>query len=143
MATTNFNVNPEYYDLQVDWKKRMQKEREFFENIFNSRKISRVLDIGCGTGHHAELFAEYASEVVAIDPDPEMIEYSKNNTIKSKNITLYKAGFEDLDKIPDGKFDLITSTIFNNFSPSVIFLCLIVRVSWSIFSFFNCHDSSM
>ena len=109
MASKNFNVNPEYYDLQVDWKKRMEKEREFFENIFNSRKISRVLDIGCGTGHHAELFAEYAEEVAAIDPDPDMIEYSKNNTIKSKNITLYKAGFEDLDKIPEGKFDLITS----------------------------------
>lgn len=109
MATKNFNVDPQYYDLQVDWKKRMENERGFFENIFKSRKISRVLDIGCGTGHHAELFAEYVQEVVAIDPDPDMIDYTKNNVIKSKNITLYRAGFEELDSIPDGKFDLITS----------------------------------
>lgn len=109
MATKNFNVDPQYYDLQVDWKKRMEKERSFFENIFKSRKISRVLDIGCGTGHHAELFAEYAREIVVIDPDPGMIDYAKNNIIKSKNITLYRAGFEELDRIPDGKFDLITS----------------------------------
>jgi len=109
MATRNFNVDPQYYDLQVDWKKRMEKERDFFENIFKNRKISRVLDIGCGTGHHAELFAEYAPEVVAIDPDPEMIDYAESNIIKSKNIKLYRAGFEELDRIPDGKFDLITS----------------------------------
>lgn len=109
MAAKNFNYNPEYYDLRVDWGKRMEKEREFFENIFKNRKISRVLDIGCGTGHHAELFAEYAPEVVAIDPDPGMIDYAEKNTIKSKNITLYRAGYEELDRIPDGKFDLITS----------------------------------
>ncbi len=109
MATKNFNYNPEYYDLQVNWEKRMEKERGFFENIFKSREISRVLDIGCGTGHHAELFAEYASEVVAIDPDPEMIDYAGKNIIKSEKITLYRAGYEELDRIPDGKFDLITS----------------------------------
>jgi len=109
MATKNFNFDPLYYDLQVDWEKRMGKERDFFENIFKSRTISRVLDIGCGTGHHAELFAEYVPEVVAIDPDLEMIEYARNNIIKSKNVTLHRAGFEELDRIQDGKFDLITS----------------------------------
>ena len=90
MAIKNFDFNPEYYDLQVDWEKRMKKEKSFFEGIFKSRKIKRVLDIGCGTGHHAELFAEYVPEVVAIDPDPDMIDYAGKNTIKSENVELTK-----------------------------------------------------
>ena len=98
MTTKNFNFDPEYYNLQVDWDKRMEKEKYFFDGIFSNRKIKRVLEIGCGTGHHAQLFARYAAEVVAIDPDPEMIDFAGKNTIKAKNITLYKKGFEEILK---------------------------------------------
>ena len=109
MATKNFDFNPEYYDLQVDWDKRMDKERHFFEKIFNERKIGRVLEIGCGTGHHAQMFAGYAREVTAIDPDPDMVDFAGKNTIKAQNVTLYQKGFEDLESLPPGDFDLITS----------------------------------
>jgi SAM-dependent methyltransferase len=109
MATKNFDFNPEYYDLQVDWDKRMEKEKHFFERIFIERDIKKVLEIGCGTGHHAQLFAGYATEVVAIDPDPDMIDFAGKNTIKAKNVTLYQKGFEEVDSLPPGDFDLITS----------------------------------
>jgi len=109
MATKNFDFKPEYYDLQVDWEKRMEKERGFFEGIFKDHKIESVLEIGCGTGHHAQLFAGYAPRVVAIDPDLEMIAYAAKNIISSKNVTLYNKGFEDIDSLPAGDFDLITS----------------------------------
>ena len=109
MATKNFDFNPEYYDLQVNWDKRMEKERSFFEDIFRKRRISSVLEIGCGTGHHAELFAEYAKQVTAIDPDPDMLDFARKNIIRSKKVKLYQKGFEDLDSIPPGEFDLITS----------------------------------
>jgi len=109
MATKNFNFNPEYYDLQVDWKKRFEKEKDFYDGIFSRTKISSVLDIGCGTGHHAEFFAGYTDRVVAVDPDQEMIDYASKNVIKSPKVTIHRAGFEELDKLPEGKFDLITS----------------------------------
>ena len=109
MATKNFDFNPEYYDLQVDWDKRMEKEKGFFEEIFNSRHIKRVLEIGCGTGHHAELFSKYVPEVTAIDPDQDMVDYAGKYVIRSKNVTLYRKGFEDLDSLPPGDFGLITS----------------------------------
>ena len=109
MATKNFDFNPQYYDLQVDWKKRFEKEKDFYDGIFSRTKISSVLDIGCGTGHHAEFFAGYADRVVAVDPDQEMIDYAGKNIIKSPKVTIYRAGFEELDRIPEGKFDLITS----------------------------------
>ena len=109
MATKNFDFNPEYYDLQVDWDKRMEKEKHFFDGIFGERDIKKVLEIGCGTGHHAELFAGYAQEIIAIDPDPDMVDFAGKNTIKAKNVTLYQKGFEDLETLPPGNFDLITS----------------------------------
>jgi len=109
MATKNFDFNPEYYDLQVDWKKRFEKEKDFYDGIFSRTKISSVLDIGCGTGHHAEFFAGYADRVVAVDPDQDMIDYAGKNVIKSPKVTIYRAGFEELDNLPEGKFDLITS----------------------------------
>jgi SAM-dependent methyltransferase len=46
---------------------------------------------------------------VAIDPDPDMINYAKKNIVKSKNVTLHQKGFEDVDSLPPGDFDLITS----------------------------------
>ena len=109
MATKNFDFDPEYYDLQVDWKKRFEKEKDFYDGIFSRAKISSVLDIGCGTGHHPEFFAGYADRVVAVDPDKEMIEYAGKNVIKSPKVSIYRAGFEELESIPEGKFDLITS----------------------------------
>ena len=109
MATKNFDFNPEYYDLQVNWEKRMEKERDFFEDILNKGNIKRVLEIGCGTGHHAEMFAGYVPEVVAMDPDADMVAFAGKNVIRSKNVTLYQKGFEDMDSLPPGEFDLITS----------------------------------
>jgi|GEM_PF-755523 len=109
MAAKNFNFNPEYYDLQVNWDKRMRKERNFFEDIFKKREIKKVLEIGSGTGHHAELFAEYAQEVTAIDQDQDMINYARKNVVKSGNVRLFQKGFKDIDSLPPGEFDLITS----------------------------------
>jgi len=109
MAVKNFDFNPEFYDLQVNWDKRLEKEKEFFEDIIKKRKIKRMLDIGCGTGHHAQYFSGLVKEVVAVDPDKGMIEYAKKNVIKADNVTLHVKGFEDLERIPGENFDLITS----------------------------------
>ncbi len=109
MPVKNFDFNPEFYDLQVDWVKRMKKEEEFFQKIFKERKVSRVLEIGCGTGHHAQLFSKYAEEVIAIDPAGDMLDYAKKNIIKSPKVVLIKKGFEGLDGLAYKEFDLITS----------------------------------
>ena len=109
MPVKNFDFNPEFYDLQVDWAKRMKKEEEFFQKIFNKRNISRILEIGCGTGHHAQLFSKYAEEIIAIDPAGEMLAYAKKNVISSRKVILLEKGFEDLDGLPYKEFDFITS----------------------------------
>jgi len=109
VSVRNLDFGPELYDLQVNWPERLKKEKDFFSGIFKKNKIESVLDVGCGTGHHAQLFSGYVKKVIAADPSPDTIEYARKNVIKSPNITLLKEGFQGLDRIPGGKFDLITS----------------------------------
>jgi ubiquinone/menaquinone biosynthesis C-methylase UbiE len=111
----NFFYDPALYDLQINWPARLAKERQFFEDIISGRQVFRILDIGCGTGHHAQLFSEILSglrrkgNVAGIDPAEDTINYAKRTVIKSENIELKVAGFENLDTLfSDGYFDLIT-----------------------------------
>jgi len=34
MEEKNFKLGPEFYDLQVNWKERLLKEKDFFSKIF-------------------------------------------------------------------------------------------------------------
>jgi len=104
-----FFSGPEFYDLHVNWAERLKKEKKFFSDIFKRGEIKSVLDIGCGTGHHAELFSGYAEKVIATDPSGESIDYAGKNVVKASNVALMKEGFEGLDKIPYECFDLVTS----------------------------------
>jgi len=108
MTIDNFNINAEIYDLQVNWEKRLSREKDFFANLVKKSKAASILDIGCGTGHHARFFSTLVPEVVAADPAADMIEYARKNTPGSKNITFIVEGLEKLDKIKPGPFDLVT-----------------------------------
>lgn len=103
----NFEFSPEFYDMQVNWGKRLEKEKFFFEKIFKHKKIKSILDIGCGTAHHAQFFSNYADKVTAIDPSEEMIDYARKNIVKSKNVILKKGGFENLNRLVPEKFDMV------------------------------------
>jgi ubiquinone/menaquinone biosynthesis C-methylase UbiE len=88
---------------------------EFFDLIvrkFNLTKSSRVLDLGCGTGQIAIPLCTSVKEVVAMDPEPEMLAEGKMQTDKSKasNIQWIEGGSGDLPGLESelGKFDLVT-----------------------------------
>ena len=108
MKESNFEYSPELYVLQVNWKQRLEKEKPFFEGIIATNNVKNILDIGCGTGHHAQLFSGMVPSVTAIDPYKDMIDFAAANIIKSGNVTLLNAGFEDfMEKVP-GNFDMVT-----------------------------------
>jgi glycine/sarcosine N-methyltransferase len=104
----NFNFSPELYDRQINWEKRFSTEKDFFSGLFNSNRTKKLLDIGCGTGRHAELFSTFVDEVFAMDPSSEMIDYCREKVIKSKNVKLIHGGFKELANITDSGFDAIT-----------------------------------
>ncbi len=105
---SNFNFSPDLYDEQINWEKRFNTEKDFFFGLFNSNNTKKLLDIGCGTGRHAQLFSTVVDEIFAMDPSKEMIDYSREKVIKSKNVRLIHGGFKELSNITENDFDMIT-----------------------------------
>jgi ubiquinone/menaquinone biosynthesis C-methylase UbiE len=73
----NFYAN--IYDSLVFNK--LKNEYEVGE-IINSTKPttnSILLDIGCGTGHHLDLFKGSFSDMIGLDISPDMVQTAKNN----------------------------------------------------------------
>ncbi len=59
----NFIYSPELYDFQVNWNARLAKEEAFFKKIIAERNIKKILDVGCGTGHHLQFFYDKILEL--------------------------------------------------------------------------------
>ncbi len=95
----------EYYDIMIDWPARLARERPFFTALFAERPVHRVLDIGCGTGHHARLFAELGARVAGLDPSAPMIARARALTA-GDNPAFVEGDFHAI--AAHGKFDLIT-----------------------------------
>jgi ubiquinone/menaquinone biosynthesis C-methylase UbiE len=88
---------------------------EFFDMVkskFGLSKNDRVLDIGCGTGQIAIPISPFVREVVAMDPEPEMIAEGKEQARMrgAKNIFWIEGGSEDLPRMEEtlGRFKLVT-----------------------------------
>lgn len=88
---------------------------EFFEHIVDKFKLDgngRLLDLGCGTGQLAIPLSRYFEDVVAMDPDEDMLNEGKKAAKKfgAKNIKWIRTSSDDLIKLKDrlGKFKLVT-----------------------------------
>ena len=70
----------------------------------------RVLDIGCGPGHTALLFATRAREVVALDPTQAMLDQATALADERgiSNLSVERASAEAIP-FPDDSFDRVTS----------------------------------
>jgi FkbM family methyltransferase len=73
----------------------------FFEHLiksFDMDKTSRVLDLGTGTGQIAIPMAAHVKEVVAIDPEPEMLDEARRQAEQKHvtNITWLQSRAEDI-----------------------------------------------
>jgi SAM-dependent methyltransferase len=67
----------------------------------------RVLDLGCGPGPLALAFAGHAGEVVAVDPEPNMLDLARAAAAGVGNIHFIAASSDDLGPAL-GRFRLVT-----------------------------------
>ncbi len=77
-----------YYDLIYGAIVDYEREADLLEEVWRryaARPIKRVLDLGCGTGNHALLFAARGYEVLGIDQSEAFVALARG-----------KAGDEDL-----------------------------------------------
>ncbi len=78
---------------------------------FDLLQGDRVLDLGCGTGQIAIPISAFVKEVVAMDPEPEMVAEGKNQAEMqgAHNIVWIKGGSEDISRMKKviGNFKLV------------------------------------
>ena len=58
-------------------KKKPQDEVAALHNLFRSKKVKKILDLGCGSGRHLVYFAKLGYDVCGIDVSPEAIKLSE------------------------------------------------------------------
>lgn len=73
----------------------------------------RIADLGAGTGIASRLFAERGAQVVAVDPNPEMLALAKRHTR-----IRFATGTAEQTGLPASSFDLVTAfQVFHWFKP--------------------------
>ena len=72
-----------YDSLMLDNKKNKYELRQIY-NITKMNEKSKVLDIGCGTGHHVDMLTRKGVPTIGIDSSIEMIKNAKYNFPKCK-----------------------------------------------------------
>ncbi|MDO8365451.1 MAG: methyltransferase domain-containing protein [Saprospiraceae bacterium] len=79
-----------------------------------AKAAGTVLELNCGTGEDAIWFAKQGFQVLATDVSPEMVAVAKAKIAQaglSENAMVRVCSFAEIEKIPEGNFDLI----FSNF----------------------------
>lgn len=65
-----------------------------------------VLDLGCGPGQLARAFAPFVREVVAMDPEPAMLEAAQTASAETASAETASAGFSGIRFVSGGSADL-------------------------------------
>ncbi len=89
-------------------------ERSFMKRIredIAGGARGRVLEVGAGTGANFAYYGDAASEVIATEPDPYMMERARRRAQDAeRSIELRQASAEELP-FEDGSFDTVVSTL--------------------------------
>jgi predicted TPR repeat methyltransferase len=103
------NVFKDYADFHDSLyeDKNYQEECNFVKSIFETyseKKVNSILDIGCGTGSHALVFADMSYAVTGVDISENMLEIArKKASDQKKHIKFVQQDIKHL-KLPQ-KFD--------------------------------------
>ena len=76
------------YDNSIDWETRLLREMPLLLESIPDVPAPRVLDIACGSGHHAAALATYGCRVVGVDVSQAMLESAIGELIQEVRFTL-------------------------------------------------------
>lgn len=99
---SSFNTIAAYYEVLSDAEGRLDREGPLLSECLRRAPGARVVDVACGTGLHARLFADLGARVTAFDLSPEMVAYAREHRLHPA-IT-YAVG--DMRDLKGGPWDL-------------------------------------
>lgn len=91
MKMNVFKKYADFYDLLYE-DKNYEQECNFIKHIFETyseKKVKSILDLGCGTGSHALLFADMGYAVTGVDLSENMLEMAREKVADQKESTAF------------------------------------------------------
>lgn len=106
------------YDRFVNWEGRLARELPFLESMLAEHGARNVLDVACGTGHHAIALAQRGYDLAGADVSQEMIRKARRNAEEAGVAVDFRvAGFAALSDVMAGPYDALLC--LGNSLPSV------------------------
>ncbi len=107
----------EYYD-DIYWWKDYGQEVSFIERLFekNRLRVSRILEVACGTGNHTRLLASKGYQVTGVDISEDVLRVARRKV--SSGARFLAGDMRDLDAVIDDEYDAV--------------LCLFSAISYNL-----------
>ncbi len=82
------------YEAMIDWPKRLGHEGPFYRRLFERAGVRRVVDVACGTGHHAAMFHGWNLRVEGADLSETMIRRARERFGEADGLRWVVRGFD-------------------------------------------------
>jgi len=92
------------YEAMVDWPKRLAHEEPFYRRLFERVGVRSLVDVACGTGHHAAMFRLWGLRVEGADVSSNMVERARASFGERPGLRWVVRGFDEPVE-PDEPFD--------------------------------------
>ena len=106
---STFKKYSKFYNLLYK-DKNYQQEVDYVDKLINEngKKVKSILDLGCGTGIHAEMLYEKGYDICGVDLSEEMLNEARESAkISNKNIEYICSNITELNI--NKKYDVVTS----------------------------------
>ena len=90
-----FDDLADIYEAMIDWPKRLAHEGPFYRRLFDRLGVASVVDVACGTGHHAAMFHDWGLRVEGADLSPAMIERARQTFGEPPGLRWVVRGFDE------------------------------------------------
>ena len=98
---SNFNKYSEYYDLLYGDKDYSFESEYLYKHMTSDKELKSLLELGCGSGGHAEFFSKKGIDITGIDMSSSMIEIAKNS-----GATAIKFPADERSATPEGLLEV-------------------------------------